>query len=124
MLPCQVQEIVTAHLQLEVLDVIMDHFRADRAELVHRIFLVLWLYRDGSVINHEAEVVQCDTNHQDGDVVPDGARLQQIDGEVENVVVFTRIQLLRKDELVHLPHFWVQDGAVLIFDLGLVLAEV
>lgn len=69
-------------------------------------------------------MVESDSDDKDGDVESDGARLQQINCEVKDVVVLALVQLFSEDELVYLPHFWVDHGAILVFHLGLVLAEV
>ena len=70
-LPGQVEEVVTADLQLEVLDVVVDDLRAYRAKLVHRVLLVLLLNRHGSILDHEAEVIQRNPNDEHGHVVAD-----------------------------------------------------
>ena len=77
---------------------------------------MLLLDCDCPVLNHESEVVECDTDHKNGYVVSKGASLQQIYRKIEEVVVFAGVQLLREDELVHLTDLRVEHGAVRVLD--------
>ena len=77
---------------------------------------MLLLDSDCSVLNHESEVVERDSNHKNWHVVSKGARLQQIYRKIEEVVVLAGVQLLREDELVHLTHLRVEHSAVDVLD--------
>ena len=55
------------------------------------------------------------------DIVSDRARFKQVNSEVENVVVLARVELLREDQLVNLAHFWVQYGAIGVFEYRAIL---
>ena len=89
----QVLEIVTANLQFEVLHVVVDQLRADRAELVEGVLLMLRQDCDSTVLDHEAEMVERDPDYQHWNIVSDRAGLQQIDSEEERVVIFCGIEL-------------------------------
>ena len=77
---------------------------------------MLLLDCDCSVLNHEPKVVECDSNDKNWNVVSEGARLQKIYRKIEEVVVLAGVQLLRKDELVHLTDLRVEHSAVGILD--------
>ena len=69
----------------------------------------------GAILDHEAEMVERDSNDKNWDIVSDGAGLKQVDGEVEGVVVLIGVQILRKNQLVHLPHLRIQHSTILVF---------
>ena len=69
-------------------------------------------------------MVECDANHQDRHIVSDRTGLKQVDGEVEEVVVLSPIELSCKDQLVHLSDLRVHYSAVDILGHILVLAQV
>ena len=79
---------------------------------------MLLLDCDCSVLNHESEVVERDSNHKNWHVVSKRACLQQIYRKIEEVVVLTGVQLLCEDELVHLTDLRVEHSAVGILDWG------
>lgn len=112
----QVEKVVGADLQLEVLHVVVDHLGANRPKLVHGVLLMLRLDRDGPVLYHEAKVIQGDSDHEDGYIIPNRACFEQVDCEVEDVVVLRLVELPGEDELVHLAHFWVHNCAICVFD--------
>jgi len=67
-----------------------------------------------AVLDHKAEVIEGDSDHEHRHVEANRASLQQIDCEEERVVVFACVQFLCIDQLVHLSHFRIQDGPVLV----------
>lgn len=70
-----------------MLHIVVNHFRSDRTELVHREFLVLWLDGDGSILDHESQMVQGYPDYEHWYVVSDGACLKQVDREIKSIVV-------------------------------------
>ena len=70
-LPRQIKKVITAHLKLEMLDVIMNDLRADGSKLLHGVFLVLRLDSHCTVLDHEAKMVKGDANDKYWHVVSD-----------------------------------------------------
>ena len=85
---------------------------------------MLRLDSDCSILDHKAKMVECNSDDEDWHIIANRTRLKQIDGEVEEVVVLSRIQFSRQDKLVHLTDFRVHDGTTGIFCYCLVLAKV
>ena len=81
-------KVLAAHLQLEVLHVVVDHFRPDGLQFVHGVLLMLRLNRHCTGLNHEAEMVECDANDKHGHIVSDRASFEQVYREEERVVIF------------------------------------
>ena len=86
-LSCQVKKVITAHLKLEMLDVIVNDLRADSSKLFHGVFLMLRLDGHCTVLDHEAKVVKRDTNDENWHVVSNRARFKQVNCKEERVIV-------------------------------------
>ena len=70
-LPRQIKKVITAHLKLEMLDVIMNDLRSDCSKLLHGVFLMLRLDSHCTVLDHEAKVVKRNANDENWHVVSD-----------------------------------------------------
>ena len=69
-------------------------------------------------------MIKRNSYHHNRDIVPQRAGFKQINSEVESVVVLTVKKFFRKDQLVHLAYFGVQNCTVLIFVYRLFFAQV